>query len=383
MRLQLTPLLIAEIAMVATTSLVSVGVLAQEVSGQSSARLDVYSDGVIEVIAPAASVGAQVGESLSAEATYMVNVVSGATPLLTADAVSSATQFSDTRHAADLRLTQRLFKYYSVTPSVSTSYELDYFSLGGGLTLGADILGEMATVTAGYHPRFDVLSLATHEPLTTRTHGHQVDLTWVQIIGRTTRLSVLLMGDAAFCGAELGCDASPYRYVPLVDGADVLLAVRERHPEQRFRVAGALRGSQALGSGAALHGGYRYYVDSWAVQAHTADLSVAIALFEERLMLRTTARTTWQSSAFFYEDSYTKSPGALSVPVWRTSDRELSGLFNFAGTVRAQWSFFDLGLLRRVAPNVRVTCVQYFYPEFSELPRRNGCLFGGGLDVEL
>jgi len=382
-RLQLTHRLLTTVTLVALTGLASRGAHAQEVSGSSSARVDMYSDGVIEVIAPSASVGAQVGESLSAEASYMVNIVSGATPLISADAVSSATEFSDTRHAADLSLTQRFLKRYSFRPSISTSYESDYFSLGGGVTLGADILGDMVTVTAGYHPRFDVLSLATREPLTARNHGHQVDLTWTQILGRTTRVSALLMGDAAFCGAEIGCDASPYRYVPLVNDDEVLFAVRERHPDQRLRVAGAMRGSQALGSGAALHGGYRYYVDSWAVQAHTADLSVAIVLFDERFMLRTTARTTWQSSAFFYEDSYEKKAATYSVPAWRTSDRELSGLIDVMGSVRAQWSFFDVGPLRRVGPNARVTCIQYFYPEFSELPQRHGCLFGGGIDVEL
>jgi hypothetical protein len=381
-RLQLIP----PTPLIVTIALASLGGLdarAEEVSGEGSARLDVYSDGVIEVIAPAGSVAAQVGESLSAEAGYMVNVVSGATPLLTADAISSATQFSDTRHAGDIAVTQRLFQDFTLRPSLSTSYEADYFSNGGGLTLGADLLESMITVTAGYHGRVDVLTLATGEPLTAWNHGHRVDLTWTQILTRSTRINVLVMGDAAFCDPMIGCDASPYRYVPLVDGGDVLLAVRERHPAERLRLAAGARGSQALGSGAALHGGYRYYIDTWGVQAHTADASVAIALFDERLMLRTGGRAMWQSAAFFYEDAYVKAPGAVAVPRWRTSDRELSGLIDVMASVRAGWSFFDVGPLRRVTPNARAACLLYFYPQFSELPRRHGCLVGGGVDVEL
>lgn len=365
MRVQLILLLLASVAW------------AEEQPSSAGGRVDVYADGAIVVVAPGTRVSVQVDPKTRVDAGHLVNFVSGATPVLAVDSVSSATDFREVRHGLDLAVSRTTDQRVTVTGSYVASLESDYTAHGPGVSVSAEILQRMATVTAGWRMRVDNNSVSTGEPISEASLTNELDLRWVQILGRTTRLTGLLNGAVLVCGEQLGCNASPYRYVPAVHDRDVLYTLRERHPTRRIRGAAALRLSQALGSVAALHVGYRYYADTWGVQAHTADLSVAIALFGERLILRPKGRFTWQTAASFWSEGL-----GQAVPEFRTADRELSGLWNVSVGATAELAFFTVGRARRLAPTLRVQHTWYRYPDYAALPSRNAWLIGGGLDAE-
>lgn len=347
-----------------------------EAPSTAGGRVDVFTDGAIVVVAPALRTSVRRGTGPRVDAGAMVNFVSGATPTLSVDAVSSATTFSDVRTGLDLAISKTSDRNVTVSGSYVASLESDYIAHGPGITVAGELLQRMATLSGGYRLRFDSAAMHSGEPVHGASVTHEVDVRWVQILGRTTRLSVLLTGGYLGCAESLGCNASPYRYAAVTEPGESHFALRERHPGQRARLAAAVRLSQALGSVAALHAGYRLYVDTWQVQAHTADLTFALGLFGERLLLRPEARFTWQGPASFWRATYE------GAPAWVTGDRELGELWNLMVGGSAELAFFAVGPLLRLAPTVRVSHTWYRYPHHAAVPARDAWIVGGGLDAE-
>ncbi len=349
-----------------------------EAPSSAGARVDVYADGAIVVVAPAARTSLLAPDGTRVDAGAMVNALSGATPTLTVDAVSAATTFEEVRTSLDLGVSRTDARNVTLAGSYIASLEADYVAHGPGLSIATEVLHRMATLTGGYRVRLDAVSTATGEAIRDSSVTHDVDVRWTQILGRTTRLAILLNGGLGICGDVLGCNASPYRYAAVARGGHLLYGVRERHPEQRARLAAAVRLSQAIGPSVALHVGYRLYVDSWAVHAHTADATAALALFGERLLLRPQVRFTYQGAASFWRAAY-EGPGR---PLLATGDRELGELWNLMVGGSAELAFFAVGPLLRLAPTVRLSHTWYRYPGQAAVPERNAWLVGGGLDAE-
>jgi hypothetical protein len=349
-----------------------------EAPSTAGARVDVFNDGAIVVVAPALRTSILTPAGVRVDGGAMVNFVSGATPTMTVDAISAATTFSDVRTALDVSLSHTSIKNVTLGASYMASLESDYTAHGPGVTVGGELLNRMVRLTGGYRLRFDKVSVTSGEPIDESTVAHDVDLRWVQILGRTTRLSVLATGGLSLCSEGLGCDGSPYRYAAVTQDEHVLYGVREKHPDRRIRLAIAGRLSQALGSIAALHIGYRLYLDNWQVHAHTADLTLALALFGERLMVRPQARFTYQGAASFWRPSY----DGPTPPQFATGDKELSELWNLMVGGAVEVAFFAVGPLLRLAPTARISHTWYRYPQHDAVPARNAWLVGGGLDAE-
>lgn len=338
--------------------------------GTAGARADVYIDESIVVIAPSARTSVDVGDGITVDGGYLVNIISGATPVLTPDAITSATRFTEHRHGIDLSIGGPLSEHVELTGGWMASLEGDFQALGPTVKVTSELFGEMARLSIGYRLRFERTQPSDGEPLVDVGASQEVDVTWTQILGRTTRVTLLVSGHAGVCGAIFGCQANPYRYVPAAG-----VSLREKHPANRFRVAAAARLSQALSPAVALHGGYRYYIDSWWVQGHTADLAVAVSLLGERLLFRATGRFGHQSAASFYRDDY------AWMGRYVTGDRELSGLWDVMASVRGEWRAYAVGPFSRFGPSLRVAFLHYRYPHYSEAPMRNAWLIGAGVDA--
>ena len=354
---------------------------------RASSRVDVYADDWITVVSPAGMASLELGEKLTAEAGFAADMLSGATQVLTADLVTSATQFSETRYEGHVSTQLRPVPSATVQGSYGFSAESDYRTQTAGLGGSLDVFERSGTVAAAYHLSLERVGTARTTGIAETSIGHILDLSWDHLLSPRSSLSVLLTGMFHQCGAALGCQASPYRYVALSRDDLAVMAVRERHPERRARAAASLRYRRKLGRGLALHAGSRFYGDSWRVTGTTADLSFAKPIRGEQLILRLDGRYTWQSAAFFYRDRYvlgldTGDGGMVSIPAFRSADRELSGLHNVLAGVRAEAAFPAVGPFMRLGMTARVARLWYRYPDFSELPSRDAWLLGGGAYAE-
>lgn len=348
---------------------------------EGSARVDRYADDRIEVVSPAARLRVILDERFAVEGRYAVDALSGATPVITADAVSRATPFDETRHEADVGLEWRPEPTTTYSGGYAISAEPDYLThrlrAGGAF----EVLDRLAVVSAGVALGLERMGRTDVPDFEAPAQSYTVDLAWQHILARRTSATLALTGQAHDCDARVGCQANPYRYVAVVgEAGEIQAALPERHPDSRLRGSGRLSVAQGLGGGFALHGGYRLYADSWAMVAHTFDLGLAADLWAQRISLRLEGRGTEQGGASFHRSTYAadlpSEPGTGSVPRWRSADRELGALRALGAGGRAEVTLVGVRL------NVRVMRLWYHYLEGAIEPTRDAWLVGAGLAVE-
>jgi len=342
-------------------------------SHRASSRVHVYSDARITAISPAVRDEATHGRTV-VTTSYAADVVSGATQVVTVDAISRATPFADRRHQLGLGVTRSLTPERAVSAAYGYSVERDHETHAPSLGYSQELFDRAVRATARYQLVFEDVGRSDDPLYSQRTRSHRLDLGWSQILGKSLVLAVLATATASTCDAVLGCFANPYRYVGVARGVD-LIALSERHPDARATFAGGARLSWALSRAHALHGGYRLAQDSWAVTAHTADAALVSELFGSHLLVRAETRATFQDAASFYESRY--GGGPLSAPAYRTADAELSPLRNVRAVLQLEWRIDPFRLVLQLGR------MWNRYPAFRSLPARDAWIAGLGVDVEL
>lgn len=350
--------------------------------GTVSTRVDTYTDEWIDVTVPAVAAEVQT-ERLSVSGGYKIDVLSGATRAMSVDMVSSATDFSDLRHQVDASLTGSIGTGRTLGGAYTMSRERDYESHAISANGGVDLFQRMSTATVAYGLAIERLGSVHDASLAERSTTHQLDLGWDQILTRRATARLLLTGATARCGELLGCLASPYRYVPLLDPTTgVAIAVHERNPDRILRGAAGARLGLAVGRATSIRGGYRFYADSWSIIGHTMDGALVQTMLDDRLMLRADGRVVLQSEAAFFQDEYSTDSSWTSVPALRTTDPELAGVSSQLVGGRAEWSLHGVGTLVRLGLTARVARIWYRYAHSSDLPTRNAWVTGGGINAE-
>jgi hypothetical protein len=117
------------------------------------------------------------------------------------------------------------------------------------------------------------------------------------------------------------------------------LRPREQLPTERDRFAVAARINHRFGA-STLRAEERLYVDSWGIKATTTDARFLYD-FYPRLQLGPHLRVHGQSGASFHRLAYVgETGGAVAVPQYRTTARELAPLFEvtLGGTARVMLS---------------------------------------------
>lgn len=387
MRLQLTALLaLVPLALAAAPPRATAAAPPLKVSApELRVRTDVYSDPWLTAISPSTRATLRVGEHLEVAVGVQADVISGATQALVTDVVTGATPFEEVRYEAHLGATWRPGEGGDLGVAYLVSLEPDYETHVVSLTGGVELFGRQVRLGLGYGLSLETLG-SVHDPtLAAPTVGHSLDVSWAHLLNRGTALTALLTLGYSACDDVRGCQASSYRWVGLAAGGAgrTVLAVRERHPDERLRVAAALRLIQDLGAGVALHAGYRFYADTWGLEGHTADLALARGFWAERLVARLDARFARQSAANFFRSRYDVAAAAPMIPAYRTGDRELSGVWSGSLGLSLEWSFGAVGPFGVLRVSAQAARHWYRYPDFPSQEQRDAWTFGGGIDASL
>lgn len=268
---------------------------------------------------------------------YLLDVVTAASP----DIVSMASPaFRDRRHAASLN---GGFKpgIFSLQGNAGFSVESDYTSLSAGLAATADLRDKLITprIAAGFshdtigrsNTSFDVFS-------------HQLDTLSVDagvtfVLSPTTLMMVNLTGQF-----ERGDQSKPYRYIPMFSpsiarkipqGATVDLVNRYRLPLRPQEQLPTERDRYALGArfirrmnNATLRLDQRFYFDTWGTKASSTDARF-VQDVGKQIRVWPHLRFNAQTAASFYQLAYVAAlnqDGSITVPLFRSTDRELSPL---------------------------------------------------------
>lgn len=163
---------------------------------------------------------------------------------------------------------------------VSFSHEFDYQSFGMNIMFAKktnDKSGEFSLKLQAY---LDKLKLI--QPVELRNYSGESDdyamasrnsfsasLSYSQII--TPRLQLIFVADVIYQHGYLGL---PFHRIYFNDGTESV----ETLPANRLKIPVAVRASYFLGDHVILRGYYRYYKDSWGLEAHTANVETSVKL---------------------------------------------------------------------------------------------------------
>lgn len=322
-----------------------------DVALKGGAEVALYSDNqAVTVVSP--SVAATVsdkGATWSARGGYLADIVSAAS----VDIVSSASsRWTEVRHEAQLGA-RRAFERVNVRVNLAASREPDYVFFGVGGLVDFSLRNQTFNPVVGYNFSHDTAG-RTGTPFSvfakelsrhTWTVGSEV------VLDRATVL--FLQADAVL---ELGDSSKPYRFLPLFSadsaprvhaGASLATVnqlrlpgrVGERVPGSRLRGALFARLSRRL-SHATVQVAERLYVDDWGLVAATSDVRY-LQDVGARWLLWGSVRGHVQSGVYFWNRAYVSEVGSgrLTVPEYRTGDRELSPLLSGTLGLGARYGF--------------------------------------------
>ncbi|HVU04763.1 MAG TPA: DUF3570 domain-containing protein [Polyangiaceae bacterium] len=292
----------------------------------------------------------------SASGSYLVDVVSAAS----VDIVSTASgHWTEVRHAGTLGAG---YSPGGATVNVSgaVSREPDYLSLSGGGSVTLDLADKTVNPTFAYGYTHDTAgrSDTPFSVFSQTLQRHTITGALELILDPLTLVSFSV--DGIF---EVGDQTKPYRMLPIfapsvapnvargatpeaVNALRLPARVAEHLPDSRNRFAISGRLAQRL-SGSTFVLTERFYADDWGLVASTTDLRFVIDA-SRRTFVWTHLRGHFQSGVTFWQRAYVGyADGApLSVPKWRTGDREMSPLN--AGT-------FGAGIRVNVGPDTHPT----------------------------
>ncbi|MGD9842021.1 MAG: DUF3570 domain-containing protein [Steroidobacteraceae bacterium] len=264
----------------------------------------VYDGGGAEVKGPSLFVRKKFGESISANATYDIDMVSSAS----IDVLTSASPYTEERTQWSTGLAYLRGKTtYNI--NFLNSAEPDYISDNISFGISEDMFGDLTTVTLGFtRGKDDVkkrISKGIYEPAAgvgnaagSNAERRSYRLGISQILTKN-----LLVGLNYESIALEGYLQNPYRSVRYGPSNATPSTQAEKFPRTRASNAVALDARYYLPYRASTKIGYRYYTDSWGVVAHNADFDY-IHPIGSNWTIEGSARYYTQTSADFYSDLF-------------------------------------------------------------------------------
>lgn len=317
---------------------------------RAAVEMGAYADTLdVQILNPAvrASVGSP-ASGWNVAASYLVDVVSAASP----DIVSTASpRGSDTRHAVSLGGGYKP-DWLGIDAGGRFSSESDYVSRSGSVALVADLFEKSVTPRIGYALSHDTIGRGgtSYDVFSNSLTANELSAGSSFVLSKQT--IVIAGGTAAL---ERGDQSKPYRLIPMFArgtgpgrgaSADVVNAKRlpvrpyEQLPLERDRFTLSARLAHRF-SGSTLRLEQRLYSDSWNVRATSTDVRFLVD-FGARITAGPHVRFHAQSGANFYHRIYrAETTPVVVVPVFRTTDRELSPLVSGTGGMAMWWRISD------------------------------------------
>lgn len=308
-----------------------------------------YDGGGTRVEGPALLVRKNFAEKASVYATYYTDAISGAS----IDVVTTASPYHETRREYTLG-TDYLYRNTTMGVSATASDERDYQSNTVGLTVAHEVLDDLTTINLGYSVGRDTVGktdTAFSEPV--NRHSYQLGVS--QIFTKTFLMT--LNYDAIL---EDGYLNSPYRAARLQG-----LLVPEIYPRTRDSYAVSLHAIQGLLDDegrvhASVRIGYRYFWDTWNINAHTVELGYA-GRYPGGWTIEPHYRYYRQSAASFYSDNF-------QVPMtFMARDKELSTFTSHSIGAKVTYDLAQHRLgFARAAVTIAYDFLRFNYDDFTD-----------------
>lgn len=340
-----------------------------------SASVAVYADDDhMTVVSPSAGAQATVNESLSVDANFTADVISGASVDVISEA--SPSPIEETRLEFGAGLQWRTTSTVALRFRAIGSSENDWDSVRLNAGAQLELAQRNTTLDASYVFGRDWIGTVNDLDFGEDKQSHRMAITLTQIVDSRTLVDLV-----AEFQLSRGYHSNPYRTIPLADEVDnQFMRIDEQTPDQRAGGTGLVRVRRALSDRWIAAGHYRFYADEWSVTSHTAQATLIHEL-TSALQLGALVRAYSQSGADFYKPHYAMINGVL--PSLRTKERRLGEMTTLSGRITTEIAIG--GDVESATAHLLLAAgaMRFSFPEFPAQTRRTATTANVSLRVDL
>ena len=334
------------------------GVLADD---RADALYHRYEGGGVTIHGPSVLVRKKFAEKYALSANYYQDMVTSASIDVE---VSGASEYKEerTQYSVGAEYLRGKTTYnLGYTNSKENDYQAETTTFG----ISQDLFGDLTTITMGFSRGKDVVRRRD-------TTTDQIDPTFKEPIDRWSyRVGVSqILTKALITSLQLevitdeGFLNNPYRSYRFVNPSDdrLFALAREIYPRTRTSNAVAVNGRYYLPYRAAIHGGYRFYTDTWGIGANTFELGYTHPWRQWTFELG--YRYYSQGNADFYSDLFDR-PNQQN---FLARDKELSTFKSQALSAGATYDFLPNGwrFIKKGTLNLFYDRIQFDYEDFRD-----------------
>ncbi len=342
----------AAVALLCGNAALFAGVLPDD---RADALYHSYDGGGVTIDGPSLLVLKKVGQNVALSGNYYVDSISSASiDVVTSGASAYSEERTEFSGGVDY-LHGNSIMSLSYTNSSENDYEADSASFG----ISMDMFGNMTTVSMGYARGWD--TVMKNEP--NSTFSRDADRQNYKL-GVTQVITPEMVMELNYEGVtDEGYLNNPYRTVRWFDGVNSGTEP-ELYPNTRTSNALAIRAMHYLPWRASVSAEYRYFTDTWGIDAHNVKLGYVHPL-SGGWLLETNFRHYTQSAADFYSDLFPMQ-GAQN---FLARDKELSTFSNNTVGFKVSYDFIKQGWrgIDRGSLNLAYDHIWFDYDDFRDL----------------
>lgn len=316
-----------------------------------------YDGGGITVNGPSVLVRKSVADSVSVSANYYVDSISSASVDVVARASKYAEERTQLSAAVDYLHDNSILSY-----SYTSSTENDYEAKTSNMSISQEMFGGLTTIALGYKFGNNLVMNSTSPAFEEEVESKGYRLSLSQVLTRN-----MLLGTAYEIITDSGYLNNPYRSVRYIDGSQALgyNFEPEVYPQTHTSNAIGVSLRYYLPYRASVYGGYRYYIDSWDIEAHTYELGY-VHPYNEKWLFDFTFRFYSQTKASFYSDLFDYQ----SAQTFLARDKELSNFSDYSIGMGATYKLGrdELMIFEKGTVNFYYNFFAFQYDDFRDIP---------------
>jgi len=314
-----------------------------------------YEGGGVTIDGPSVLVRKSVGKSLSLSGNYYVDMVSSAS----IDVITTASPYTEERTQYSVGA-DYLRGNTTLSASFTNSTESDFDANTYSLSVSQDMFGSLSTLTLSYAFGDDTVR-RSDDPNFFRDNIRQhygIGLTQILTRNMIAALNFEVITDEGFLN-------NPYRSVRFADtNSPVGYSFEpELYPRTRTTNAVGIRAKYYLPYRAAVEAQYRYFIDTWDIESHTA--SIAYVHPWKDFVFSAKYRFHDQTGANFFQDIFSRS----NATNFRGRDKELSPLSSQTIKLGVSYEFLPdgWGFIDKGSINASLDHLMIEYDEFRDI----------------
>lgn len=318
-----------------------------------------YDGGGMDIGGPFVLLRKSIGTDFSVNGHYYVDSVSSAS----IDVLATASEYTEERTEYSVGL-DYLHEKTIVSTGFTNSTENDFEANSAFLSVSQSFFGDLTTLSLSYAKGFDDVGMINND-FAEEAERDIYKLGLSQILTKN-----MLMGMNLEMITDQGFLNNPYRSYRFIDSDPGNTRgygfAQEVYPETRTSYALALRALYYLPYRASLKGEYRYFNDSWGIEANTFELGYVHPL-SNRWTVEGRYRYYSQTQADFYKDLFPFE----NAETYMGRDKELSTFTDFTvgGGITYEFGQGVIPHIDRVKFTALLDYLKFTYDNFRDVTK--------------